>query len=151
MDLGSKSHQCERLNAECNKAFTSISLHLVSRLQSKYFYLILRRLFVSATIIPGIMSSNDHKVYSYSLCWTGTSLQWRLMRGHLFKCKYFLIYTHALTPLQASSSLTLKIQIWSITCISGHEGKSHDSPNAEGMLEIKAKRSILSGQTCTTL
>ena len=30
--------------------------------------------------------------YSYSQCWTGTSLQWRLMQGNLFKCKSFLIY-----------------------------------------------------------
>ena len=26
--------------------------------------------------------------YSYSQYWTGTSFQWRLMQGNLFKCKY---------------------------------------------------------------
>ena len=32
-------------------------------------------------------SNNRNRPYSYSRYWTGTSLQWRLMRGNLFKCK----------------------------------------------------------------
>ena len=28
-----------------------------------------------------------NRPYSYSQYWTGTSLQWRLMRGNFFKCK----------------------------------------------------------------
>ena len=34
-----------------------------------------------------IVSINRNRPYSYSQYWTGTSLQWRLMRGKLFKCK----------------------------------------------------------------
>ena len=36
---------------------------------------------------------------SYSQYWTGTSLQWRLMQGNLFKCKYSLIYSPALASI----------------------------------------------------
>ena len=32
-------------------------------------------------------SGDSNGPYSYSQYWTGTSLQWRLMRGNLFKCK----------------------------------------------------------------
>ena len=41
----------------------------------------------------------DNRTYSYSQYWTGTSLQWRLMRGNLFKCKYFLMYSPALASI----------------------------------------------------
>ena len=40
-----------------------------------------------------------NRLYSYSQYWTGTSLQWRLMQGNLFKCKYFLIYFPALASI----------------------------------------------------
>ena len=40
-----------------------------------------------------------NRPYSYSQYWTGTSLQWRLMRGNLFKCNYFLIYSPALASI----------------------------------------------------
>ena len=48
------------------------------------------------------MQSHQHsydRPYSYSQYWTGTGLQWRLMRENLFKCKYFLIYSPALASI----------------------------------------------------
>ena len=38
-------------------------------------------------ISPDYSLSILNRPYSYSQCWTGASLQWRLMLGNLFKCK----------------------------------------------------------------
>ena len=48
---------------------------------------------------PPPSEKNHNRPYSYSQYWTGTSLQWRLMRGMLFKCKLFLKYSPALASI----------------------------------------------------
>ena len=50
-----------------------------------------------------ILLGATNRQYSYSHGWTGTSLQSRLMRGNLFKCKYFE------PRLQASTTVGIRI------------------------------------------
>ena len=56
-------------------------------------------LYISFTFSANLRREMTNRPYSYSRYWTGTSLQWRLMRGNLFKCKYFLIYSPALASI----------------------------------------------------
>ena len=53
----------------------------------------------------------NNRPYSYSHGWTGTSVEWRLMRENLFRCKLF--YPHN-PPLHARSSPTMGIRTRSI-------------------------------------
>ena len=62
--------------------------------------------------------NNVNRPYSYFHGWTGTSVEWRLMRGNLFRCKLF--YPHKL-PLHPHSSPTVGMPIRSIV-----EGINHE-------------------------
>ena len=59
-----------------------------------------------------------NRPFSYSRYWTGTSLQVRLMRGSLFKCKLHSSLFNDIPPheppLQASSSPIPRIRKWPI-------------------------------------
>ena len=61
-------------------------------------------------------TTTPYAPHSYTLYWTGTSLQMRLMRGSLFKSKWhkslFNDTPSHEPPLQASSSLIPRIPIW---------------------------------------
>ena len=57
------------------------------------------------------MANPIKRPYSYSQYWTGTSLQWRLMRGNMLKI--ICIFPHQ-PPLKVTSSPILRIRIWSI-------------------------------------
>ena len=60
-----------------------------------YIYKQCHSRWVIVTERPKPQERLTNRPYSYSQYWTGTSLQWRLMRGKLFKCKCFLIYSPA--------------------------------------------------------
>ena len=74
------------------------------------FSTLLREVFFPGTpVLPSSAKTDPrfdraifNRPYSYSQYWTVTSLQWRLMRGNLFKCKYFLIYSPALASIASS-------------------------------------------------
>ena len=61
-----------------------------------------------------VQLDSANRPYSYSRYWTGTSLQWRLMRGNILKKGWTLFAFEKTSRISLSSSPIRRIRIWSI-------------------------------------
>ena len=75
-------------------------------------------LILTILFLIAVCKRTKNRPFSYSRYWTGASLQVRLMRGSLFKCKLHSSLCNDIPPreppLQASSSPIPRIRKWSI-------------------------------------
>ena len=73
---------------------------------------------LSVAKMASLVYERENRPFSYSRYWTGTSLQVRLMRGSLVKCKLHSTLFNDIPPheppLQAISSPKPRIRKWPI-------------------------------------